>query len=203
MKKEINSDEYIYETYSRDTLPNTLRIENFFKLWSAITFEKNRMLEKTPEQLKEAFFVVFVVTKEDKLIGMAGVFPCIDKVTGVQLSLRGKLLGELGSIFVHSKHREIGHATEMVFLRLVFCEQYGLIPLMITQDLVMQEDILEKPETAKILLNDYPHMIELCQRMKCKCRDKHEETERLKSCGGCPYDNKDRVGFKKFEHLYA
>ena len=200
MNQTQNPQPYLFKTCSTES---DLEIfKDNFPWWSQATIDENRLMDKTIDDLKKSLFTVFVYTELDVLVGAAGLFPCIDKLTGDYIYLNDRLLAETGSIIITYGHREKGSGGTCVSMRLDYCEENNITPFMITQDIIMTDKILEKSKLKKINLDDYEHFTEVCMRIKCTCREVNEDNGRLELCSNCHLRQKTKVGFERFKQYY-
>ncbi|MEK7106070.1 MAG: hypothetical protein AAB895_01775 [Patescibacteria group bacterium] len=200
MNQTQNPTNYLFKTCSTES--DLEKFKDNFPWWSEATQQENRLMPKTPEDLKMSLFTIFVYTEEGELVGAAGLFPCVDKLTGEYIYLNDRLLAETGSVFIVFEHREKGNGGTCVGMRLDYCEENNITPFMITQDIVMTDKVLDKSNLKKINLDDYEHFTEVCLRIKCTCRKINESNGNFALCDNCHLHKKSRVGFKRFEQHY-
>lgn len=168
---------------------NDSELYSYLKWWSEKTFVEPKMLDKTVGDLFAKLLFAVIVFDENKIIGAAGLIPCLKKNT-TKMYEGDRLVVELASNYVDLLYREHNIGTKFVNDRLSFCKKKNYFPVSVTSNTYIQKIF----EHIGCDMKNYPQYEEIYQGVRiCDC-SKKQTIHRVV----CPMANKAIWVFKEF-----
>jgi GNAT superfamily N-acetyltransferase len=162
-------------------------IKEYLKWWSDHTKIEQRMLDRSVAFFrKNLLFAVFAFHGE-KLIGAAGVIPCLDRHGKKMQCIHDALVVELVSNFIDPDYRDRHIGRELVLQRLKFIKENNYFPVSVTGSIIMQKIFSD----IAVTMDTFPKYNHIRKEVRvCECDNK--------PCGICPLKDKAIWVFPRF-----